>query len=194
MGQIQHRNSELVDLLSADFINCWMPIEQVVLQESYCAVTFKNIPQEFRTLVLMGQIRSDRSAEVDGLIARFNDDNGNNYDYVEASLFHIDTISTVAARGTSRIRGGKCDAANSVDDVFAPFQWMLAAYSRTDRKKWLKSPYGGRMSNLSVDANMQITLNQGLWEKLEPITSVTVFPEIGPNLVPGCILELYGIL
>ena len=194
MGQLQRRNAELVDLLSADFVNCWMPIEQVVLNETFASVTFEDIPQIFRSLVLLGQIRSDRVAELDGLIARFNGDDGDNYSYAEVALYCNDEIHTNCARHTSRIRAGQCDAANSIDDTYAPFHWNLSGYLRTDRTKWLKALQSGPVGNLSTGADMRIVSNRGFWETLEPITSITVFPEIGPNLVPGCILELYGVL
>jgi len=197
MGQLQRRNSELVDLLSADFINCWEPIEQSVLTEAFAAVTFKDIPQIFRSLVLLGQIRSDRVAELDGIIARFNDDNGDNYSYVEAAFYCNDEIHTNCAgygARTSRIRAGKFDAASSISNTYTPFHWNLPGYLRTDRTKWLESLQSGPVGNLGTGADMQIVLNRGFWEVLEPITSITVFPEIGPNFVRGCILELYGVL
>lgn len=50
------------------------------------------------------------------------------------------------------------------------------------------------MGDLSTDSDMRISLSRGLWENLEPITSVMILPEVGPNFMPGCIFELYGIL
>lgn len=194
MGQLQRRNAELVDLLSADFINCWIPINQVVLQETVASVTLSSIPQNFRSLVLFGQIRTDRTAEVDGLAVRFNDDNGNNYNYVEASFYCTDTIATVCSRGTTQIRSGKCEGSSSLANTYAPFSWILPGYAKLDRTKWLKSLQSGPMGDLSTDADMQIVSNRGLWSNLEPVTSITIFPEIGPNFVRGCILELYGVL
>jgi len=194
MGQLQRRNSELVDLLSADFINCWIPIDQVIIAECITSVTFADIPQDFRSLALLGQIRSSRAAELDGVVLRFNGDIGNNYNYVEAAFFCSDTVSTVCSRGTSRIRSGKCDAANSHADTFAPYGCLFPGYARVDRTKWSQSLQSGPMGDLSADADMQIVINRGLWERTEPITSITIFPEIGPDFANGCIFELYGVL
>ena len=194
MGQLQRRNAELVDLLSADFINCWIPIEQVVSAEAYSFVTFRDIPQNFRALVLAGQIRTDRIAEQDVLRVRLNDDSGNDYNYIQADLYCTDTISTDCDRGASSFQAGLCEAVNSRTDTYAPFLLRFPGYARLDRTKWMVLLQGGRIGIPVADDDLRISFNRGLWEILEPITSVTLFPGVGPNFVPNCIFELFGIL
>lgn len=193
MGQLQRRNAELVDLLSADFINCLIPIEQVVLKETVSFVVFRGIPQNFRALVLSGQARTDRDAEQDVLRVRFNE-SSNNYDYVQVDFCCTDLAKTDCGRAVSSIQAGLCEGASSMEDihVHSPFLFRLPGYARPDRAKWLTLLQGGRIGGL--DRWMRISLSRGLWENMEPVTSVMVYPGIGPNFVPNCIFELYGVL
>jgi hypothetical protein len=191
MGQLQIRNPELVDLLSADFINCWIPIEQVVLQETVSFVMFEDIPQDFRALVLSGQIRTSRDAEQDVLRVRFNE-SSSNYDYIHVDFFCTNVTDTDCGQAVSSIQAGLCEGASSMCDVYSPFAFRLPGYARTDRRKWLVLLQGGRIG--SLERWLRISLSRGLWENLEPVTSVMVYPGIGPNFVPNCIFELYGVL
>ena len=81
-GQLQIRNAEQASLLSADFINCWIPLEQVVLEESVEEVVFYDISQDFRSLMLIVQCRTDNADEEDEFRLQFNADAGANYDWL----------------------------------------------------------------------------------------------------------------
>ena len=45
------RPDETVAILQADFINCWIPLQQTMLAAPAASVAFAAIPQTFRHLV-----------------------------------------------------------------------------------------------------------------------------------------------
>ena len=194
MGQLQRRNAELVDLLSADFINCWIPIQQLVLTSAYSFVAFSDIPQEFRSLVLFGQARSDRDDELDVLRVRFNGDAGNNFNYAQSDFYCPDIIGTHCELAATSIQAGICEGATSEANAYAPFFLLFPGYSKPDRTKYVASHHSGRVGDLSVVGDMRQALAQGYWENLEPVTSIMVYPGVGENFVADCVFELYGVL
>lgn len=164
--------------------------EPVVLTGSVTSVTFSDISQSFRHLLLIIQGRTDAAAEADAILIRFNGDTGGNYDQQRITANHT-TLSGVAARaGTSF--AVSADAANARASNFTASTFHIFGYTRTDAEKWAHS-HTNNFGDVSADTDMAITLRSHRWRDTDPITSITLLPLTGTNLVSGCHFTLYGI-
>lgn len=166
-------------------------IAETVLSGSVTSVAFSGISQSYRHLHLIGEVRTDRAAEVDGTLLRFNGDGNNNYDR-QIQTTNNATLSGGATRGTSSIQVGTGEGANSRASNFSPFQVEILGYSRTDAEKWLFSK-SAVFGDVSADADLFIQFFSGRWRSTAAITSVTLLPGVGPNFVSGCHFQLYGV-
>ena len=190
----QVRNSELVDLLRADFVNCWIPVRQAVLAAPAAAVTFANLPQNYRALALFTQARTDRPAEIDNLNWRANGDAGARYDRSWIQRYGA-ALTSGEARAATQAYGGLAEAANSRANCFAPTIIFWPDYSRSDREHYSLS-FSCIVGDLSADGDLGLTFRGSHWRPavLAAITSLTLRPETGPNFVAGSRFALYGIL
>ena len=163
-------------------------ISETILSASAASVTFSNIPQGFRHLMILAQARSDQAAEIDTLICRFNGDTGSNYDYSQ-----IQNGVYSATRPATFVTCGFTEAANSRAAAYSLTQVVISAYSRAGIDKY-SSGYGGCFGNLSADADLFYLTVYGHWRNTNVITSVTLSLTPGPNFVSGSRFQLYGIL
>jgi hypothetical protein len=187
-------NDDMINELGAFFVTReeYAQIAQSTLTGSVASVTFSGIPSYFRTLKLVCQLRSDRTAENDAIGVRFNGDSGNNYDYIQMQARAAGMFVAIS-RATSSMRGGICEAANSRSNNFSPALFTIPAYSLTGREKWLCAFHSSAMGNVSADTDVFVEHTSGRWRNTASITSVTIFPLLGTNWVSGNIFQLYGI-
>jgi hypothetical protein len=193
-GPIQVRNDELVSMLGADFINCWIPLQQVVLESEEDAIAFEDIAQEFRTLVIQIQARTDYAAEFDYVDMRFNEDSGANYDWMQARIQCDGGTTRVCARGATFAEIAHVEGTNSTANVFTTANIWLIGYALTDRYKEAFSGIHGRWGDLQDNLDIRMTLARGLWHNTEPISHIALFPENGSNFEALSRFALYGIL
>lgn len=164
-------------------------ISETVLSVAAASVTFTSIPQGFRHLMMMAQVRTDQASELDTVIFRFNGDTGSNYDY---SAIQNGTFSATS-RAVTFIVAGFSEAANSRANCFSLVQTYISAYARNDMEKYTSS-YGGAFGNLSADADLFYIYAYGHWRSFAPITSITILPTPGPNFIALSRFQLYGIM
>jgi len=185
--------TELVDILRPWFIEGWVPIAQSTLTGTAASVTFSSIPDDFRTLVLVCQLRTDRVAELDSVHLRFNGDSGNNYDRYQV-FFNAGATTYSPSRGISAIQSlWICEAASSRASNFSAGITYLPGYKQTDRDKWAIAGLSEAYGDVSADNDMYLRYGSGRWRNNNAITSITILPDIGPNFVADCVLQLYGI-
>lgn len=166
-------------------------IAETALTGNVTSVTFSNIPQTFRHLMIMASTRVDTAVEVDNAQIRFNGDTGANYDYQQ--LFGNSATATAsAARATTSAVIGAAEGANSRANCFAPGLVWIFDYSRTIEKRMVG--FTAVFGNLSADADMFALFRVGNWRNPNVITSITIIPATGPNFVSGSRFQLYGIL
>ena len=155
-------------------------------------VTFADIPQTFRHLLLVYCARTDRAAEIDSIIVQFNGDTGNNYDV----QFLQATDTTVSANGLlaqSSIISLYCEAANSTANAFSSSGFFIWNYTDTNTFKTVSSLANGVFGNVSADADAYIRILYGKWRSTAAITSITLDQVTGPNFVTNSLFQLYGI-
>lgn len=167
-------------------------IAQTTLTGSAASVTLSSIPDHFRSLLFFVQLRTDRSAERDQVYVRLNADSGNNYDS-SRSYFRAGATVTSVSRGSSSMRLMFCEAANARGNNFSPGYLFAPGYSKADREKWMCSTISASFGDVSADADLYTQFAVGRWRNTSAVTSVTFFPAVGPNLVAGCIFQLYGL-
>ena len=194
-GQLQIRNTEQAALLSADFVNCWVPIEQVVLEESVTEIVFVDISQRFRSLFLIIQCRTDYADEEDEFRLQFNGDAGANYDWLNVWFdCNVDPHEHECMRGDISIKVTTCEAALSRANNYSTSTHLFPGYTEMDREKWIITSQSGRFGDVSADTDLGLGFARGRWQSLEAITRIRIFPENGTNFVPGCQFALYGII
>lgn len=167
-------------------------ISETVLSASAASVTFSNIPQDFRHLMIAASCRVDTAAERDNIAVRFNGDSGANYD--TQSIFGTSATPTASAtRGAASLPVGSAEAANSRGNAFGPNWIWIFQYSAAGIEKQTIS-FFSTFGNLSTDADLFAIFRAGNWRNLNVITSITILPSTGPNFVSGSRFQLYGIL
>lgn len=163
-------------------------ISETILSANTGTVSFVNIPQSFRHLLLFVQSRSSAALEVDTLIMRFNNDSGANYDYSQ-----VQNGTFAVIRGTTFAGGGFTEAANSRVNTFAFSSIVVPNYSVAGIEKYSYS-YSGAFGDLSADADLFFTTFYSHWRNKNVITTLQLSPSTGPNFVTSSRFQLYGVL
>lgn len=166
-------------------------LAQSTLTGSVTSVTFSSIPQGFRHLVLFSWARSDRVAELDSLPIRFNADSGNNYDYQQI-VGSSTSVTSATGRAQTAMFTMIIEAASSRASTFSGNITFIFNYLSSSAEKRIMS-LAQVEGNLSADADLIIEFASGGWRSTASITSITIFPGIGTNLVSGSSFQLYGI-
>lgn len=163
---------------------------EVILSAPVASVTFSGIPQTFRHLKLVVQGRTDAAAEADAILIRFNGDTGASYD-VQRITANNATLSGVGATAQTSIPIS-ADGANARANNFVASTVDIFGYRRTDAEKWVHT-YTTNFGDVSAAGDMSITLRSGRWRNTTAISSITLLPLTGTNLVSGCHFQLYGM-
>jgi hypothetical protein len=166
-------------------------IAETALGASAASVTFSNIPQGFRSLLLITQARTDAAAENDNINIRLNNDSGANYDFQQV-YGNSTTVAATTNRATSTPQSGITEAANSRSNTFAPAMTLIPGYASTS-EKWLLT-LTAAFGNVSADTDLFAIVRAVRWRNGNAITSMVIVPQGGPNFVAGSRFQLYGML
>lgn len=164
---------------------------EVILSAPVASLTFTGIPQIFRHLQLLCQVRTDNAAEKDGFLMRFNSDTGGNYDLQRLQADNA-TVTAVALRAQASIQIATVESANARASNFSPVVIDMLGYSRSDAEKWALS-HTGAFGDVSADGDLAVYLRASRWRNTTPISSITLLPQTGTNLVSGSRFQLYGV-
>jgi len=162
----------------------------VILAAPAASVTFASIPQIFRHLVLFINARTNAVATADNISLRFNADAGNNYDYV--ILFGNNALAgSVNVIAAAQAATMVIDAANSRASCFGGGVAFIYNYANANIEKDLNSLSGN--SGTPTGATKYVQVYTSHWRNVAAITSILVFPNVGPNFVANSVFQLYGI-
>lgn len=167
-------------------------ISETVLSASVASVTFSSIPNDFRSLLLILQGRSDAALETDPASMRFNGDTGSNYDRLTSNFITSGITHSASRAASSIIAIARFEAASSRASVFAPVFILIPNYTLTTREKTAFG-FSSSVGDLSADADLIQSFSNGLWRDTSAITSITFIPVTGTNFVADSIFALYGI-
>lgn len=170
----------------------WELIAETLLGAPAASVTFAAIPQTYRVLALVSDVRTDAVAEVDSFFWRANADAGNNYDvagFYASPAFH----GHWGARATPAPRAGIAEAVNSRANCFGPNIAFWLDYSSATAEKHCLAPGMGTAGDRSADADLYFQDAASWWRNIAAITQLVFAPDVGPNFVAGSRFTLYGV-
>lgn len=167
------------------------------LAGTQASITFSGIAADWRSLVIEGEAKTDRSgASTDGLAIRVGNgtvDSGTNYDFWynrDGSGGSQDAISNNDTQIDSDANGAMINAANADTNKFAFARITIPFYASTDHERnvivetW----------QVASGAGVNIVRVAGVWQNTAAaIDAVSLFPEIGSNFVAGTRFYLYGV-
>ena len=172
-------------------------IASAVLTANATSVTFSNIPGIYTDLMLTGVARTDRASEDDNIAARFNDDSGNNYGWINPAFSGTPTgtasMTCYIGRGVERLVFARAEAASSTGGQFSGIGVIITQYSNTAVLKVTNSIASAKFGNADADADYKTGIYSGLWHSTNAITKITMFPHGGTNLVAGSRFYLWGL-
>lgn len=165
-------------------------VSEQILTGSAATITFSSLPQNFKHLRIIAQLRTDRVAEIDAARLRFNGDSGGNYDE-EHYTANSTTLSSAGNLAATSMAIGATEADSSRASNFGPLILDVLNYTSAS-EKWILTR-SGAFGNVSAATDLFIQNYIGRWRSTAAITSLTLLPNIGPNFVSGSILQLYGL-
>ena len=160
-----------------------------ILTASETSVVFSSLgdySSTYKHLQIRVTARTDRASVIDSVVVRLNGDTASNYarhavygDGSSVSSFGLANQSFMTGISTS----GNSAAANifgaGVIDLLDPYS--------TTKNKTVRSLSGNANTGFSV------SLGSGHWRNTASVTSITLFPQNGTNIVAGSRFSLYGI-
>jgi hypothetical protein len=166
-------------------------IDKSILGSTASSITFSSIPSTFTDLKLVASIRTDRTASAaENIRVQFNSDTTLVY-----SFRYIDGDGSSASSGSgssaASILAGYGDTDADTSNTFGSFEMYIPNYLSTSNAK-----------SISVDSvvenNATLGFNvmaAGLWNPATQaaITSIKLFPQLGPNFKATSSFYLYGI-
>lgn len=161
----------------------YVALANVTLASSTPSITISSIPQSYRDLVLVMQIRTTRSAASDGGFVRANGDSGSNY--TRTGMYGTGS-STGAFAGTESGFYLSITGASATSGIFDINVLQIMDYSATDKHK---------TALLRESENQVVTVlaEAQRWANTSAITSLTIVPQVGPSLNSGTTISLYGV-
>ena len=154
----------------------YTPIASITLGATATSVTFSSIPQTYTDLILVTNVASTGTADMD---IRVNSDTGSNYGWTALSG---SGSAAVNARGSndSKFRADQYGIITTAFNQMNIVQFMNYSNSTTYKT------FISRASNASSGTDLTV----GTWRSTSAITTITVIN----TLITGSTLNLYGIL
>lgn len=159
----------------------WIPMATYTSLAGQGNISFLNIPQTWRDLVVVIQARSVGTA-TDYVSVSLNGDAGANYSRLQ---MYGDGTTAAGASTSSNIVQGTIPISTSASSDVSIMQMQFFDYVATDRHKlWLT-----RNSRATTEAFAQVSR----WANTSAITSITFTTYTGSAFAAGSTFALYGI-
>jgi len=166
-----------------------VPIATTVVGSGGAAnVEFTSIPSTYTHLQIRVLARSDRSAGVDIVSLRMNNDTGGNY---ADHLLYGDGSSAQTDRNTSasKINIQRLASDNLSASIFSGFVIDILDYANTNKYKTIRY-----LGGFDANGSGRIGLGSGLWQSTSTITSLKFQGlEFSSNYKEFTTFALYGI-
>jgi hypothetical protein len=164
----------------------WTFIQSTALSANATSVTFSNIPQTYKSLMILSSARTDRNTDLnDMILIRPN----NSTTGLSSRRLYGASTSLASAIGATTAHVGVTCGATTTANVFSNSILCLLNYSSTTVNKVFSSE--GVSENSSVIGLQEI--DSALWSSTAAITSIVFVPETGPNFTTGSTFTLYGL-
>jgi hypothetical protein len=163
-------------------------ISTTTLGANATSVVFSSIVSTYSHLQIRVTSRSDRAFGVDTLGLRFNADSTSNYN----AHFLYNNGSTITSTDlgiNTWIYSAYIPDSSVTASVFGSAVIDVLDYKATTKNKTIRSIYGSSTGGTYPRNGM----HSGVWLSTNAITSITLLPVAGTNLVSGSRFSLYGI-
>lgn len=173
-------------------------IQTITLGSTQSNITFSNIPQNFKHLIIMGNTRRDSSSGTGSFSLQFNGDTDSNGKYSNLQCSASANTSTAVGgqmyglTGTSSYNAleiGNCGNSTDASNAFPCNTITIWNYASSTMRKNAYS-HG---SQFNPSAYSYQTMYMGWWDSLAPITSVKLYPTSGASFIAGSSVTLYGL-
>lgn len=168
-----------------------LAVAQVLATQTLAAVaasiTFSNIPQTFRNLLLLGKLRSTIAGTADDGFMRLNSDATANYDSAYLYVNGTTVAGGTIVASTNGIYVGALPGSTSAANNASAIELTLPDYART---AWRKSGHA-RASDQS-ETRQVCLISDGSWRNTAAVTSLTIYAS-GGNLAANSTVTLYGL-
>jgi hypothetical protein len=189
-NDVKYRNLDTFNVPSSEYL-----IETSVLGSDAASVTFSNLGQYagvYQHLQLRVTARTNRTgADSDPVILRFNGDTGNNYAVHGLIGYNFSSTTAIASNSGTSIGSiyltEAMPVASSTATAFGAIVVDILDPFETTKNKVVRSLAGMKDVWSSVD------MRSGLWMNTAGVTSITISPLLGTQLVTGSRFSLYGV-
>jgi hypothetical protein len=154
----------------------------VVGAGAQASITFSSIPSTYTDLIVVTSIRTSSTPSGAVTIAF----NGSSASMTTRSIYG--NGSSTASYSASNSLGGLVNISTTTSSTFANSQLYIPNYAGSTNKS---SSMDGVSENNATGANA--FLNANLWSNSAAITSITLTPEGGDNIVQYSTAYLYGV-
>jgi len=152
---------------------------------------FTSLPGGYSALMIVWSGRSANASNSDIVLARFNNDSGNNYDRQRRENPASTTLSEVQNLAGASVLSGNVTANSSTSGWAGSGEILVVNYAGTTFHKIARSKSFMRTSDGSVNNDMG---DQGaIWKNTAAIDRVTLFLNSGGNWMAGSRCTIYGL-
>ena len=160
-----------------------------VLGSNTASVTFSSIPQTYTDLVLISSVRSSRTpAGVRDEYKILINGTTSNYSSLTVNADGSGTATGVASSSGSYLSGGWANTDNMTSSMFSIHEVYFPQYTASVNK-----PIATHSAQASQPSPFYLTSISSTWANTAAITSLSMYPETGPNWITGSSFYLYGI-
>lgn len=145
------------------------------------------IPGTYRSLIIIMAVRTSRAAAGDTLNALLNNDSGANYTFLYTQQSNA-TVSGVAPTSSSNMPLD-CHGNSGTAATVAAIRLEIPNYAGTTFNKTVL------FQSIRPDttaANGAATVGGFLWANTAAVSRFSITPSVGPNLLAGSRLTIYG--
>jgi hypothetical protein len=160
-----------------------------VTSATQASIEFTSIPQTYTDLKVVISARTDRALENDEINVRINGSTSSIYSYRALAGDGTGTTNNTETN-TTRFRNlNNIPGATATLSTFGNTEIYISNYTSSNNKSVSFDSTGENNATLSY-----IGMAAGLWGSTSAVTSIELFPRIGPNFVQYSTATLYGIL
>ena len=185
----ERRLSHLETLEAA---GAWTKIEDIDLSVAAANFDFQNIASSFISLRLIAYLRGDNASSFEFANVRFNNDGGDNYDYIDFEARHNNITFTREGIAVTAILAGVVDGSTSPANFFSVLDLICPNYANTNGFKTTSSKTTWIATGATT--NIRVTRSSGWWRDTAAIDRLTLFPGAGANWLASSRATLYGVL
>lgn len=170
----------------------WTLIQDINLSSGNGAIDFTSIPGTYKSLRIVGQVRTTDAAAGVELGVRFNNDSAGNYNSIRFSITHSAALGTAESLGGTSIKCAACNGDGAPASYYSPIEMFFPDYADTNIKHSMQA-FVSSMSAIST-GNLAFQSGQGSWTTASTaISRITLISVSGGTFKQYSHASLYGL-